>query len=102
MNVVKSFGQLCKSPQSTQLECVIGRTGRETQPTVTHDDIDLIWGMGTWKMFFLYFYYLNIVLAILKNLFKNSEVVERNKTSEIIHEQKAGIRNESGGRAAEP
>ena len=53
-------------------------------------------------MFFLCFYYLNIVLAILKNLFKNSEVVERNKTSEIIHEQKAGIRNESGGRAAEP
>lgn len=69
---------------------------------MTHDDIDLIWGMGTWKMFFLYFYYLNIVLAILKNLFKNSEVVERNKTSEIIHEQKAGIRNRSGGRAAEP
>ena len=47
---------------------------------MTHDDIDLIWGMGTWKMFFLCFYYLIIVLGILNNLFKNSEVVERNKT----------------------
>lgn len=53
-------------------------------------------------MFSLYFYYFNLVLAILKDLFKNSEMVERNETSEIIHEQKAGIGNESGGGGTEP
>lgn len=58
--------------------------------------------MGTWKVFSLYFYYFNLVLAILKDLFKNSEMVERNETSEIIHEQKAGIGNESGGGGTEP
>lgn len=69
---------------------------------MTRDDVDLIWGMGTWKVSFLYLYYFNIVLAVLKDLFKNSEMVERNEASEIIREHKAGIGNESGGRGQSP
>lgn len=68
---------------------------------MTRDDVDLIWGMGTWKVSFLYLYYFNIVLAVLKDLFKNSEMVERNEASEIIREHKAGIGKNQGeeGRA---
>lgn len=40
------------------------------QPAVTRDNVDLIWGMGTWTMSFLYLYYFNVVLAVLKDLFK--------------------------------
>lgn len=57
---------------------LIDRTRRRPQLHVTRDDVDLIWGWER-KVSFLYLYYFNIVLAVLKDLFKNSEMVERNE-----------------------
>lgn len=79
MKVSDAFEELCNVCGLYDSNMSQTRTRRETQQAVTHDNTDSILGMGSWKIFFLYFCCLNVVLAIFKD-FKNGEMVEKSWT----------------------